>query len=293
MELVAARQSAPGRADSAASANPAVLVVVPTLAAAGTLAACLASIKSQSYACESIVVDNFSVDGTFELARAEATHAVQVGPERSAQRNFGAEACPSEIVGFIDADMRLSGDVLQQVAAAIHDGGQAVIVPEVSVGTTFWAKVKAFEKSFYPGQDNVEAARFFTTASFRQLGGFDESLDAGEDWDLTIRARRAGYAVVRIVAPITHDEGTLGYWQSCRKKAAYARGLRAFTRKHGGATLRQAMHRPYLARPWLLAREPRLGAGLILLKSGELSAVLIGAFADLWSTARMKRRLTA
>jgi len=262
-------------------------VVVPTRLSAATLAACILSINSQSYSCDCVVVDNYSTDGTFEIARGLATHAVQIGPERSAQRNFGAQELPSEIVGFIDSDMQLGPGVLEQVVAAIREGGDAVIVPERSVGTTFWARVKAFEKSFYAGADNVEAARFFTTRCFQQLGGFDDTLHAGEDWDLTIRARRAGYAVVRITASIIHDEGALGYLQSCRKKAAYARGLRAFARKHGASSLGQAMRRPYLERPWLLLSQPRLGLGLILLKSGELSAVLIAFIADQRSMKRM------
>jgi hypothetical protein len=47
------------------------------------------------------------------------------------------------------------------------------------------------------------------------------------------------------------------------------------------------MRRPYLERPWLLLSQPRLGLGLILLKSGELSAVLIAFIADQRSMKRM------
>lgn len=263
--------------------DPLVVVVVPTRDSAATLPACLLSVRAQRYPHACIVVDNFSADGTLEIAKSLATCTVQLGPERSAQRNFGARIFPAGIVGFIDSDMQLTSEVLEQVAVAVRAGGEAVVVPEVSVGTTFWARVKAFEKSFYAGCDNVEAARFFTTRRFQQLGGFDESLNAGEDWDLTLRARQAGCPVVRITASIIHNEGALGYWQSCRKKAAYAKGLRAFARKHGASGVKQAMRRPYLERPWLLLRQPGLGLGLILLKSGELSAVLTALVADLWS----------
>lgn len=89
--------------------------------------------------------------------------------------------------------------------------------------------------------------------------------------------------MARITASIIHNEGALGYWQSCRKKAVYAKGLRAFARKHGASAVRHAMRRPYLERPWVLLRQPHLGLGLILLKFGELSAVLSAFVADLWS----------
>jgi GT2 family glycosyltransferase len=169
--------------------------------------------------------------------------------------------------------MELEPAVILEVVEQMRRGALAVVVPERSVGTTFWARVKAYEKSFYVGEQNVEAARFFLLAAFRGLRGFDESLDAGEDWDLTIRARNAGYPIGRTTASIIHHEGALGFWQSCRKKASYADGLRVFAEKHGSGALRNTLSRPYLSHPTLLMRRPLLGCGLCLLKSGEFAAV--------------------
>ena len=44
-----------------------VTVVVPTKNAARTLAACLASVRSQTYPCRAVVVDNGSTDATVAI----------------------------------------------------------------------------------------------------------------------------------------------------------------------------------------------------------------------------------
>ena len=83
------------------------------------------------------------------------------------------------------------------MSEAITAGAGAVIVPERTVGQGYWAKVRAFERSFYVGQDGVEAARFFRRDVFESLGGFDEVLflPGCEDWDLNLRA----HAVTEVV----------------------------------------------------------------------------------------------
>jgi hypothetical protein len=82
--------------------------------------------------------------------------------------------------------------------------------------------------------------------------------------------------VGRTSARIAHDEGRVRYWSAVRKKGRYAAGVRRFQRKHGRAGVTLALDRPYLKRPWLLARDPILGAGLVALKAGETAAVAMG-----------------
>lgn len=248
-------------------------VVVPTRNSERTLAACLESLRCQDVPCEIVVVDNHSTDRTAAIARELADLVVVRGPERSAQRNFGAALLSNRAVGFIDSDMVVSPGVTSQALESIDAGAAGVIVPEDSFGLGAWAAVRRFERSFYDGEDHVEAARFFDRAIFERIGGFDESLNAGEDWDLTIRIRQVG-AVARVVARIGHDEGRISYRQACAKKASYAQGIQAFATKNGRSALRSALDRPYLRYPWrLMDPHPLLGAGVVALKVGEAVAV--------------------
>lgn len=257
-------------------------IIVPTFNSGRTLRACLASLRAQTIPCKIVVVDNYSVDDTRHIAQQFADQLLIRGPERSAQRNAGATALPCEVLGFIDSDMVVSSTVAEEAALAIAVGAGAVIVPEVTVGSGFWASVRAFERSHYTGDDWVEAARFFRRDLFLGLGGFDEALDAGEDWDLTIRAR-ALVSIGRTAASIEHHEGYLSYRAACGKKRRYAAGLSAFRRKHGGGTLRRALTRSYMRQPWrLIWPHPVLGLGVVALKSGEAVAISTQAL-RLWS----------
>ncbi|MDA8265381.1 MAG: glycosyltransferase [Actinomycetota bacterium] len=261
----------------AVSANPAesaeVAVVVPTKNSARTLRACLEALRSQSVTCEIVVVDNFSTDETPQIAEELADIVIATGPERSAQRNAGARATTASIVGFVDSDMIPAPEVVAQAVVAIRAGATAVIVPERTVGIGYWARVRAFERSFYDGSDDIEAARFFSRAAFDAAGGFDEQLTGAEDWDLSDRIRAVG-PLVRIEAAICHDEGDVRYLDACRKKAHYAPGLRRYGATRGAASL----GRKLAARPWL--RQPvrvlgsQLGPGLLALKAGEAVSVL-------------------
>lgn len=251
-----------------------VTIVVPTRNSERTLAACLESLRRQSHRSLVVVVDNHSTDATLAIALERADVVAIAGPERSVQRNVGASLTVSPVVGFVDSDMVVGCDVAELAAQALARGAGGVVVPEHSFGQGFWAEVRRFERSFYRGSDSVEAARFFRRDVFEAIGGFDEAMEPGpEDWDLTIRVRRVS-AVVRISGEIAHDEGTPTFWRACAKKAYYAAGLKSFARKHSRASL-SALDRPYVRRPWLVFVEgPRLGLGLVALKTGEATAVV-------------------
>ena len=71
--------------------RPLVSVIIPTRDSDRTLESCLSSIRAQSYApIEIIVVDNHSTDRTLRIAISHCDVVETFGPERSAQRNRGA-----------------------------------------------------------------------------------------------------------------------------------------------------------------------------------------------------------
>lgn len=257
---------------------PRVSVIVAVKNGGRTLQACLASIRAQDQPVELVVVENFSTDATHQIARRFADVLIVSGPERSAQRNVGFRASKGDHVLFIDADMVLRPDV---VRACLATGAEAVIVPEESVGDSFWAKVKALERSLYAGT-GVEAARYFSRRVFEATGMYDEDLIAGEDWDLSRRASLLT-AVCRANTLIHHLEGPATLRGYLIKKHFYGTHLARYLRKTRKAGKRDLSGRLGMgrlgiyARGWrTLARQPRYGAAVLLLLGLEAAAGGIG-----------------
>jgi glycosyltransferase involved in cell wall biosynthesis len=139
---------------------PSIGVVVPTRNSARTLRSCLASITQQiGVTIDLVVIDNYSSDGTSEIVKEFPARFIQAGPERSAQRNRGLKVIDTPYVVFIDSDMILSPGCLADVHRVLLGGADAVVIPELGFGDGWLGKIKAWEKSAYLGNPEVEAAR--------------------------------------------------------------------------------------------------------------------------------------
>ncbi len=117
--------------------KPLVSVIVPMRNSAATLEGCLKSIKNQTYSpIELIVVDNHSSDATLEIAKRFTNMRFVQGPERSAQRNFGAARASGSYLLMVDSDMEVSRNVVEAcIDETTGDPAvQGVIIPEESFG---------------------------------------------------------------------------------------------------------------------------------------------------------------
>jgi glycosyltransferase involved in cell wall biosynthesis len=264
--------------------GPLVSVVVPTRNSARTIEACLCSVRFQTYQpIELIVVDNGSTDGTLEVAWRLADTVDSHGPERSSQRNWATSLAHGDFLLFVDSDMTLDARVVSDCVDEIRrSSSPAVIIPERSVGEGFWARCRALERSCYVGDDSIEAARFYTRKALEASGGYDETLVAGEDWDLSIRIAK-GAGLPRIGSYISHDEGKLRLTVHLAKKRYYAASSLRYLQKHGTSSLNRGnlIFRPAFLRNWRrLARHPVSAAGVFLLKTLESAAVVSGVVAE-------------
>jgi len=215
--------------------RPLVSVIISTKDSGRTLEKCLKSIKDQSYEnVELIVVDNNSTDSTKEIAEKYTDKVFNKGPERSAQRNFGVRESKGKYLLIHDSDIYFNTDSVKEcVELSEREQCDAIILPEQSIGEGFWTKVKAFERSFYVGNDYIEAARFFDKDIYLKVGGYDENLYAGEDWDLTARLRGSGYKIGRAKNFLKHDEGRLNLLGSSKKKKSYSSNFfGVYAKKH-------------------------------------------------------------
>src|SRR3989344_6174590 len=126
--------------------SPLVSVVITTRNSEETLGKLLKSVKQQSYKYkEIVVVDNDSRDKTKEIALKYTKKVYNQGPERSRQRNFGAEKAKGQYLLFLDSDMVLTEKVMEECVGEIKKGNAnigGVVIPEKSFGKGFWTKCK-------------------------------------------------------------------------------------------------------------------------------------------------------
>jgi len=213
---------------------PTVSVVISTKNEEKNIRACLESITRQSYTdFELIVVDNDSKDKTKEISREFTPLVYNVGPERSAQRNYGVKSGSGKYALYLDADMTLSPDVIKECVEKMDKDQNlaGLYIPETVIGNGFWISVRRFERGFYDGTV-IDAVRFVRRSVFLDIGGFDERLVGPEDWDFDLSVRQHG-SVAIIRSPLFHNEGDFSFWIYIRKKSYYAKSFNEYVKKWG------------------------------------------------------------
>jgi glycosyltransferase involved in cell wall biosynthesis len=266
--------------------NPLVSVIVPTKNNSATLERCLQSIKEQTYSpIELIVVDNHSSDATQEIAKHFTDTVFVKGPERSAQRNYGAERASGRYLLMIDSDMELDRRVVEACIDEVLGDPEAtgVTIPEESFGVGFWSQCKRLERSFYIGVPWVEAARFFSKEVYEAAGGYDEALVGPEDWDLSKRIGRIG-KIARTSELIRHNECRISLRRTLEKKYYYARYARAYLVRNPEQSMLFSQAGPinryklFFSQPGKLFADPVLGVAMLVMKTAEFAAGGLGYF---------------
>lgn len=237
------------------------------------------------------MVDNFSQDDTPKIAKKYTKKFYSKGPERSPQRNFGVSQAKGKYVAIIDSDMNLAPHVIEECVSLMENNPKraGIIIPEESFGEGFWAQCKKLERSFYVGVSYMEAARFFKRSAYIDLGGYDETLVSGEDWDLSQRMEAAG-EIGHVDSYIYHDEGHISLLGSVKKKFYYAKKFAQYRDSdHSAAhvshqTSLVGRYKLFLSQPKKLFKNPLLGVGMLFMKTCEFG---FGGAGYIWS--RMRR----
>jgi len=267
--------------------GPLVSVVVTTKNEEEVIGRLIQSVKAQTFKNrEIILVDNNSTDKTLFIARKMNVKAYTVGPERSIQRNFGAKVAKGKYLFILDADMELTSKVISecvQLAESDKKIGE-IVIPEQSLASNYWGKVKAFERAFYndKGDELTDAARFFRRDVFFKAGCYDETITGPEDWDLPETIKELGYKVGRIKSKIYHYERINSPFEIAYKKFYYAICAYRYLKKHKISLVSSKtifFLRPVFYKNWKkLLSHPLLSLGMIVMLTLEQVWGMIGYF---------------
>lgn len=225
--------------------SPLISVIIPTFNRAALLPRAISSVFKQTYPnVELIVVDDGSTDNTAQLV-AEYGSAVRYIPQNnagaSAARNRGIREAGGTFVAFLDSDDTWHPEKLARQAALFSTPAIGAVHCAIRVEHIELAGTKGL---YYPGDTlnlhDVLALRIpWPTAMMVrrdilvELGGFDETLVASEDWELCIRIAQK-YILAGIPEVLAnYQEGTPGhlsgvksrYTMECRIQRQYRRLL--------------------------------------------------------------------
>lgn len=182
---------------------PEISVVVPVRDGAGSLPALLASLEAQTLARERfevIVVDNASRDRTAAIALSRGAVVVtEPVPNRSRARNRGIAAARAARIAFTDADCVAAEGWLEALLGCT--GAPLVAGPVVTTVNASPNSVERLEQRWRFAQEHWVQQGWAATANLcversalDAIGGFDPAyLQIGEDADLCLRARAAGF----------------------------------------------------------------------------------------------------
>jgi glycosyltransferase involved in cell wall biosynthesis len=183
--------------------KPTVSVVIPTYNRQTALFRAIKSVEAQTRGdWELIVVDDASTDGTEEAARSlKDRRIVYLRHPRNwgggAARNTGIQQAQGRYVAFLDSDDEwLPEKLARDVEALAGDGvglvycGKELVDPE---GRLLLRRIPTLQGEVYR---QLLAHDFIGSCSrvavrkevIDKVGGFDDGLPSGQDWDMWVRA---------------------------------------------------------------------------------------------------------
>ncbi len=241
--------------------QPLVSVIIACKNTALHIESCLRSVRNQTYKnIEIIIVDNYSRDGTFEIAKKYADIALQKGPERSTQFNYGFSKSSGKYIYRIGPDYVLEKNLIEICVNKMSEGYDALALHNRSVGDSIWAKVRFYERESYRNDDSIVGVRFMKANVFKKVGMFDETLVAGEDYDLHNRIVGAGYKWAHADAVENHIGEPRNILEVWSKFYYYGRTIRRYQQKNKRVSRKQlAFFRPSFKKLQIdLVKQPHL-----------------------------------
>lgn len=188
-------------------------IIIPAHDEARLIGATLEALREATMnlqmACEIIVVDDASTDGTGDIARRHGACVVRAELRHiAAVRNAGAQLAQGDALLFLDADTLVDAKVIDAAMAALRDGaagGGAAVKFEGNVALHERMAANVFAFLFRLTRIAPGCFIFCTRDAFAAVGGFDERYYAGEDVAISRALSRHGRFVILRQAVFTSD----------------------------------------------------------------------------------------
>ena len=195
---------------------PLVSVVVPARNCGALLEDCLAAIERQTYRGPmdvTVALGPSNDDTAAVLARCRLDLPLQVVDNPSgitpAALNIAVAASKGPVVARVDAQSRLPPDYIDTAVGTLADTGAANVggvqrpvssggMPgaiAAAMSSPFGAGPAEFRRGGRAGPVDTVYLGVFDRAALEAVGGFDETLERNQDYELNWRLRQRGYTV--------------------------------------------------------------------------------------------------
>jgi cellulose synthase/poly-beta-1,6-N-acetylglucosamine synthase-like glycosyltransferase len=185
---------------------------------------CLRSVHAAQWTdlrYELIYVDSGSSDGSADHAAALGAHVICVQPVRPSAalgRNAGWRTAKAPLVLFLDGDTLLHPEFVNAAVQALRDHPERAAIwghrreryPMHSV----FNRVLDLDW-VYPAGDTAFCGgdALFSRSALAEVGGFNDSLIAGEEPELCARLRQRGWRIWHIDHPMTLHDLAITHWR--------------------------------------------------------------------------------
>lgn len=249
------------------------------------LAVCLQSLAGQVRRV--IYVDSGSTDGSVALAEAAGAQVVRLDTLRpftaARARNAGLDALttdPPSFVQFVDGDCALDPGWIAAALAHMAAHPKAGVVcgrrRERFPGASVYNRLADAEWDTPVGQSAACGGdALMRHAAVAAVGGYRPDLIAGEEPELCLRLRRAGWQIWRIGAEMTRHDAAMtrfGQWWRRTRRAGHAFAEGAAL--HGSGPERHWVAETRRALVWGLGLPVAAGAGALVLHPAALLLLL-------------------
>lgn len=197
-----------------------VSVVIPTHNYGRFIGAAIESATSQTPPAEIVVVDDGSTDETAEVVAGFGERVRYVRQENSGvcvARNRGVAESTGDLIAFLDADDTWEPTKLEKQAAKFRDDPAVGLVHcgmrefDSKSGETIGLHLDGGEERVAdnlllwegPGIVGPGGTVMVSREAFQAVGGFDERMKVGEDWDFCYRVARK-YKVGFVAEPLVN-----------------------------------------------------------------------------------------
>jgi GT2 family glycosyltransferase len=214
----------------------------------GRLVDCLQSLREHSSSI--VYVDSASTDDSLLEAKTRNVHAVSLDMSKpftaARARNTGFEYIKDvlpdlEYVQFVDGDCQVDANWLEGAVKFLQNHSDVAVVcgrrRERFPKSTIYNQMCDYEWDTPVGEAKACGGDALMRAGiFSSVGGFRESLIAGEEPELCVRIRAAGYKIWRLDAEMTLHDANMSHfkqWWKRTVRAGFAFAEGAFL--HGAA----------------------------------------------------------